>query len=96
MLHCNRNGIYPLQSSRKRSLQFNRHIKEVLPYETKQQRELFDYLNYAYIGGRYRSEEEFPDTQKQLDYWGKEAEKLLKLTEKIYQERIDCLKEIER
>ena len=48
------------------------------------------------LGGRYRSEEEFPVTKDQLDYWGKEAQKLLDLTGKICRERIDCLKDIER
>ena len=66
------------------------------PTETKEQQELFDYLNFAYIGGRYRSEEEFPVTKGQLDYWSKEADKLLKLTETICKERIECLKEIEQ
>ena len=49
-----------------------------------------------YIGGRYRSEEEYPVTKRQLDYWSKEAVKLLKLTETICKERIECLKEIEQ
>ena len=80
---------------KERTIQFDSRVKEALPYDTKQQRELFDYLNYAYIGGRYRSEEEFPVTKEQLDYWSKEAGKLLELTEKICQEQIDCLKEIE-
>jgi hypothetical protein len=57
---------------------------------------LFDYLNYAYIGGRYRSEEDFPVTKEQLDYWSKESKKLLELTETICRERIECLKEIEK
>ena len=81
---------------RERTLKFDSRIKEVLPYETEKEQELFDYLNYAYIGGRYRSEEEFPVTKEQLDYWDKEAKKLLDLTKTICLERIDCLKEIER
>ncbi len=84
-----------LETLRERALPFDSQIKEVLPYETTDQQELFDYLNFAYIGGRYRSEEEFPVTKKQLDYWSKEAKKLLDLTETICKERIECLKEIE-
>lgn len=85
-----------LEVLREGILQFDSRIKEVLPYETEAQQELFDYLNFAYIGGRYRSEEEFPVTKQQLDYWSKEAQKLLKLTETICKERIECLKEIGR
>jgi predicted nucleotidyltransferase/HEPN domain-containing protein len=85
-----------LEILRKRIIQFDSRIKAVLPYETKEQQELFDYLNYAYIGGRYRSEEDFPVTKEQLDYWSREAKKLLDLTETICRERIECLKEIEK
>jgi predicted nucleotidyltransferase len=81
---------------RERTIQFDSRIKEVLPYETKEQQELFDYLNFAYIGGRYRSEEDFTVTKEQLDYWSREAKKLLELTEIICRERIECLKEIEK
>ena len=84
-----------LETLRDRALPFDRRIKDVLPYETEEQQELFDYLNFAYIGGRYRSDEEFPVTKEQLDYWSKEAMKLLNLTETICKERIECLKEIE-
>ena len=76
-------------------LQFDSRINEVLPYNSREEQELFDYLNFAYIGGRYRSEEEFSITKKQLEYWSKEAKKLLELTETICRDRIDCLKEIE-
>jgi predicted nucleotidyltransferase/HEPN domain-containing protein len=85
-----------LEILRKRIIQFDSRIKAVLPYETKEQQELFDYLNYAYIGGRYRSEEDFPVTKEQLDYWSREAKKFLELTETICRERIECLKGIEK
>jgi predicted nucleotidyltransferase len=85
-----------LETLRERIIQFDSRIKDVLPCETKEQQELFDYLNYAYIGGRYRSEEDFPVTKEQLDYWSKESKKLLELTETICRERIECLKEIEK
>jgi HEPN domain-containing protein/predicted nucleotidyltransferase len=85
-----------LEILRERVLQFNSRIKEVLPYETKEQKELFDYLNFAYIGGRYRSEKDFPVTQEQLDYWRTEVKQLLDLTTTICKERIDCLKGIEK
>lgn len=84
-----------LETLRYRVLKLDQLIKTALPYDTEEQQELFDYLNLAYIGGRYRSEEEFPVTKKQLDYWSEEAKKLLNLTEKICKERIACLEEIE-
>ena len=85
-----------LEELRERVLQFNSRIKEVLPYDTKEQKELFDYLNFAYIGGRYRSKEDYPVSKEQLDYWSKEAKKLLELTETICKERIECFIEIEK
>ena len=84
-----------LEILRERVLEFDHRIRDVLPYETPEQIKLFDYLNFAYIGGRYRSEEEFPVTKEQLDYWNKEAKKLLELTETICNEKIESLKAIE-
>ncbi|NOQ25295.1 MAG: HEPN domain-containing protein [Bacteroidales bacterium] len=85
-----------LETLRERIIKFDSRIKEVLPYETEEQIELFDYLNFAYIGGRYRSEEDFPISKEQLDYWSEEAQKLLGLTEQICNEKIETLKEIEK
>ena len=85
-----------LETLRERIIKFDSRIKEVLPYETEEQIELFDYLNFAYIGGRYRSEEDFPISKEQLDYWSEEAQKLLGLTEQICKEKIEILKEIEK
>lgn len=69
---------HDLSVLRRRALEFDRRAAEALPYETDRQRELFDHLNFAYIGGRYRSEKEFPVTKEQIDYWGKEAKNCLK------------------
>ena len=85
-----------LETLRERIIKFDSRIKEVLPYETEEQIELFDYLNFAYIGGRYRSEEDFPISKEQLNYWSEEAQKLLGLTEQICKEKIEILKEIEK
>jgi len=85
-----------LQVLRNRVLQFDSRINAVLPYETEEQKELFDYLNFAYIGGRYRSEEEFPIAQEKLDYWSKESKKLINLTEVICNDRIECLRQVEQ
>ncbi len=80
---------------RMNSGRFDRRVQEAFPLETKEQIELFHHLNFAYIGGRYKSEEEYPVTDEQLNYWGGETEKLLELTEIICKERIRCLKEVE-
>lgn len=77
-------------------IKFDSRLEEVLPYKTEEQKKLFDYLNFAYIGGRYRSEEEFPITKEQLDYWSKEAQKLLDLTEEICRDKIEYFKKIEK
>lgn len=81
---------------RRRVLEFDRRIEQALPYESEEQIELFDHLNFAYIGGRYRSEEEFPVTIEQLDYWNKEAKKLLDITQVICEEKIEQLKAVEK
>lgn len=84
-----------LKTLRYRVLKFDHRIGEALPYETEDQIELFDDLNLAYIGGRYRSEDEYSVTKYQLDYWSVEIKKLLEITETICKERIENLKEIE-
>ncbi|UOB16684.1 HEPN domain-containing protein [Abyssalbus ytuae] len=84
-----------LEVLQNRVLKFDTRVKEAFPRATEEQKELFDHLNYAYIGGRYKSEEEFPVTRQQLNYWEIEAKKLLYLTEQICQEHIKALKAIE-
>lgn len=80
---------------RRKMKKLDSRIDLAFPLDTKVQKGLFEHLDYAYIGGRYRSEEDYSVTKEQLDYWSKEAKKLMKLTEKICRERIACLKEIE-
>ena len=79
---------HDLKVLKERVVKFEPQIAEILPTKTPQQQELFDYLNFAYIGGRYRSEEDFPITPAQLAYWSAECEKLLELTEQVCQARI--------
>ena len=78
------------------AVKLDRRVDAALPRDTREQAELFRHLDYAYIGGRYRSEEEFPVTRDQLDYWAKETKKLLDITETVCRERIEALKKIER
>ncbi len=81
---------------RHRAGKLDRRVLEALPCDTNEQRELFDHLSYAYIGGRYHSKEEYPVTKEQLDYWAVETRRLLEITETVCLERIEVLKDIER
>ncbi|MDD5597612.1 MAG: HEPN domain-containing protein [Victivallaceae bacterium] len=81
---------------RERAAKFDDRIKEVLPYETREQQELFNQLDLAYIGARYMSENEFSVSKKPLTYWTQEAKKMLDLTETICREKIETLKIIEQ
>jgi len=66
-----------LYTLRQRAEAFDQRVDEAFPLNTEQETELFEYLNFAYIGGRYRSEEEFPllppnwtiGPAKRSDYW---------------------------
>ena len=51
-----------LQILRDRTVKFDKRLRRFFFYETIKEKELFDQLNFAYIGGRCRSEEEFPIT----------------------------------
>jgi len=76
---------------RQRAEAFDQRVDEAFPLNTEQETELFEYLNFAYIGGRYRSEEEFPVTSAQLDYWATQTLRLLAITEQICGEKIGRL-----
>ena len=69
-------------------LVYDQGFGEILSCDTKEKEKLFVDLNFAYIGGRYRSEEEFPVCLEQLNYWRSEAEKLMLLTREVCEERI--------
>ena len=71
-------------------------ILDALPCDTDEQWNLFTHLNFAYIGGRYRSDAEYRVTEAQLDYWAEQTKKLLKITEEVCRERIESLRQIER
>jgi uncharacterized protein len=80
---------------RNRAAKYDARMDEALPLDTPEHSALFMRLNYAYIGGRYRSEEEFPVTEEQLDYWDAETQKLLVITETVCLDRIEDLKKTE-
>ena len=72
-----------------------RYVSEVdacFPKNTDEERRLFFHLDSAYIGGRYLSEEFYSVTLEQLEYWESEAKKLLEITEKWCQKRINDLR----
>ena len=76
-----------------------RYVSEVdacFPKNTDEERRLFFHLDSAYIGGRYLSEEFYSMTLEQLEYWESEAKKLLEVTEKWCQKRINDLRSKEK
>ena len=84
-----------LHTLRERIEGIDSRIPGILPCDTEEHEQLFNELNFAYIGGRYRSKKEFPVTDAQLDYWAEQASALLALTEEICQGRILDLKGVE-
>ncbi|NOQ75606.1 MAG: HEPN domain-containing protein [Crocinitomix sp.] len=81
---------------RDRCVRFHKRLKGVFHYESEEHTKLFDQLNYAYIGGRYRNEKEFPVDMGKIEFWKQETEAFLKLTVEICAERIEGFKELER
>ncbi len=59
----------------------------ILPRETEEERELFELLDYAYIGGRYDCF--YKITKKQLEQLGPCVKKLHEVTEKACKEKIE-------
>ncbi len=67
-------------------------IDKCFPQHTSQEKDLFFHLDAAYVGGRYIDEAHYQVTKEHLDYWEKEAEKLLEITEKACQRKIAALR----
>ncbi len=84
-----------LQILRDRTLKFDARLKTAFLYDNEEEKALFDQLNFAYIGGRYRNEEEFPVTQAKIDFWKREVESFLELTELVCLERIGEFRDLE-
>ncbi len=64
-------------------------LRDVFPEETREQRDLFKLLDYAYIGARY--DPHFRVVREQLDYLSARVKILLELTEKICTARIESM-----
>ena len=63
------------------------NIKTIFPRETKRQSYLFDLLDYAYIGARYKPD--YSINKNDLEYLSQHVDKLIETVEKT------CLKKIE-
>ncbi len=84
-----------LQILRDRTIRFDKRLKTAFFYTTEKEKALFDQLNFAYIGGRYHTEDGFHVTREKIKFWQKETESFLKLTAIICLERIEELKKLE-
>ena len=93
-----RNNPYEHRLGRLR-LNAKRYVPEVedcFPLNSDDEKFLFWHLDSAYIGGRYITEEHYKVTREQLEYWESEAKKLLEITEKWCQKRINDLRSKEK
>jgi predicted nucleotidyltransferase/HEPN domain-containing protein len=93
-----RNNPYEHRLERLR-MNAKRYVPEIdkcFPQNSDEEKFLFWHLDSAYIGGRYITEEHYKVTREQLDYWEKEAKKLLEITERHCKKRINELKEKEQ
>ena len=84
-----------LLALRDKNVKYHVRLKGVFHYEDEEQKKLFDQLNYAYIGGRYKNEREFPVDLDKIEFWKQETEMFLKLTEEICLERIEGFRALE-
>jgi len=62
-------------------------LKGILPRETDEEKELFELLDYAYIGARY--DREYKITKEQLEQLAPSVKKLHEVTERICKEKIE-------
>ena len=63
------------------------NLKQIFPRETKKQRDLFNLLDYAYIGARYNPD--YSISKENLEYLSQQVNKLVEITEKA------CLNKIQ-
>ena len=65
----------------------DRGLRDIFPRKTEEQEELFNLLDYAYIGARY--DPNYKITKQQLEYLAEHVRKLQRLTKKICKEKIE-------
>lgn len=66
-------------------------MNQVFPYQTEEEQERFDRLDYSYIGARYNAK--FKMTKEELLILQPYVEKLFALTKSLCEERLEKLKE---
>ena len=66
---------------------FNSSLKNIFSQNTQEEKERFKLLEYAYIGGRY--DPRYYISKEDLEILAKDVKRLLDLTEKICQEKIN-------
>ena len=71
----------------RKSAQYEPALLDIFPMETQQQQDLFELLDYAYIGARY--DKDYKITKEQLEQLAPCVRKLHEVTEKICKERIE-------
>ena len=64
-------------------------LKNIFPQKTRKEQELFELLDYAYIGARY--EPAYRISREELEYLAERVQLLLELTEEICKERITAI-----
>ena len=68
------------------AVRHNVAIADIFPDSTEEQAQLFDLLDYAYIGARY--DPKYKITKEQLEYLAKRVKKLQELTQTICEAKI--------
>ena len=68
---------------------YDRALRNIFPRETEEQENLFNLLDYAYIGARY--DPKYKITKKQLEYLAERVKILQRLTKKICKAKIESL-----
>jgi len=64
-----------------------RALRNIFPRKTEEQEELFNLLDYAYIGARY--DPDYKITKEQLEYLATRVKKLQKLTKTVCRKKIE-------
>ncbi len=64
-------------------------LKDIFPRKTKEERDRFELLDYAYIGARY--DPDYRISREELEYLSKRVKLLLDLTEKICKAKIKSI-----
>ncbi len=62
------------------------NLQQIFPRETREQQDLFDLLNYAYIGARYNPD--YSISKENLEYLSQRVDVLMKTTEKACLDKI--------